>query len=123
MGVQSMGTFDCQVWIESADGRQTLELEAMVDTGSTYTMVPARLLHELGVKPIRQVGVVLADGRRARYDIGEARATIDGESVNTLVVFGEDGTRPLLGAYTLEGLGLAADPVHGRLVPMPNAWA
>ena len=118
-----MGTFDCQVWFESADGRRKLELEAMVDTGATYTMIPGRLLHELGVKPIREVGVVLADGRRARYNIGEARATIDGESVNTLVVFGEDDARPLLGAYTLEGLGMAADPVHGKLVPMPNAWA
>lgn len=118
-----MGTFDCRIWLESTDGQRTLELEAMVDTGSTYTMVPARLLRELEVKPIREVGLVLADGRHARFDIGEARATIDGESVNTLVVFGEDSTRPLLGAYTLEGLGMAADPVHGRLVPMPNAWA
>lgn len=118
-----MGTFDCQVRLESTDGRRTLQLEAMVDTGATYTMVPARLLHELGVKPIREVGLVLADGRHARFGLGEARATIDGESVNTLVVFGEDGTRPLLGAYTLEGLGMAADPVHGKLIPMPNAWA
>ncbi len=118
-----MGTFDCQVRLESADGRRALEIKAMVDTGSTYTMVPAPLLHELGVRPIRQVGLVLADGRRTRCDIGEARATIDGESVTTLVAFGEDGIQPLLGAYTLEGLSLAADPVNGRLVPMPNAWA
>ena len=118
-----MGTFDCQVRLESTDGRRTLEIDAMVDTGSTYTMVPAQLLHELGVQPIRQVGLVLADGRRTHCDMGEARATIDGESVTTLVVFGEDGIQPLLGAYTLEGLGLAADPVHGRLIPMPHAWA
>ena len=118
-----MGTFDCQVRLESTDSQRTLELEAMVDTGATYTMVPAQLLHELGVQPIREVGLVLADGRHASFDIGEARATVDGESVNTLVVFGENGTRPLLGAYTLEGLGMAADPVHGKLLPMPNAWA
>ena len=50
-------------------------------------------------------------------DFGEARATIDGESVTTLVVFGEENAPPLLGAYTLEGLALAVDPVEQRLVP------
>jgi predicted aspartyl protease len=50
-------------------------------------------------------------------DYGEARAMVDGESVATLVVFGEDGAPALLGAYTLEGLALAVDPVEQRLVP------
>ena len=49
-------------------------------------------------------------------DYGEARATVDGESVTTLVVFGEDGASALLGAYTLEGLVMAVDPVEQRLV-------
>ena len=44
----------------------------------------------------------LADAGDA--EIGEARVTVNGESVTTLVVFGEDDTPPLLGAYTLEGL-------------------
>ena len=60
---------------------------------------------------------LLADGRRIEMDYGEARATVDGESVTTLVVFGEDGSPPLLGAYTLEGLALAVDPEAQRLVP------
>ena len=60
---------------------------------------------------------MLADGRRMQMDYGEARATVDGESVTTLVVFGEEGAPPLLGAYTLEGLALAVDPVEQRLVP------
>ena len=50
-------------------------------------------------------------------DYGEARASINGESVTTLVVFGEDEGPALLGAYTLEGLALAVDPVEQRLVP------
>ena len=35
---------------------------------------------------------------------GEARATVNGEGVTTLVVFGEDDAPAQLGAYTLEGL-------------------
>ncbi len=33
------------------------------------------------------------------------------------MVFGEDNAPVLLGAYTLEGLALAVDPVTQRLVP------
>ena len=50
-------------------------------------------------------------------DIGQAWATVDGDSVVTLVVFGGDDAPALLGAYTLEGLVLAVDPVEQRLVP------
>ena len=59
----------------------------------------------------------LADGRVVDADIGEARVTVNGESVTTLVVFGEDDAPSLLRAYTLEGLALAVDPVEQRLIP------
>jgi hypothetical protein len=38
------------------------------------------------------------------------------------VVFGGDSTPVLLGAYTLEGLSLAADPVNRRLVPLTELY-
>ncbi len=41
-----------------------------------------------------------------------------GQTLPTLVVFGDEGSIPLLGAYTLEGFGLAADPINRRLVPV-----
>ena len=44
---------------------------------------------------------------------------MDGRSVTTLVLFGKKGTQPLLGAYSLEGLGLSVDSRRRRLVPMP----
>ncbi len=37
-----------------------------------------------------------------------------------MVLFGDEGSLPLLGAYTLEGFGLAADPVGKRLIPVPG---
>ena len=54
---------------------------------------------------------LIADGRRVEMDIGGAWATINGTSEVTLAVFGEDDAPALLGAYTLEGLRLAVDPV------------
>ncbi len=112
-----MGTFKSLLRISSIDGHRSREVEATVDTGAAYTTLPGSLLRELGVEPMDKRRFLLADGRRIWMDIGHAWATIDGESVVTLVVFGEDDAPPLLGAYTLEGLALAVDPVEQRLVP------
>ena len=98
-------------------GQHSRDIEATVDTGAAYTTLPARLLRELGVAPMGKRRFLLADGRRIEMEYGEARASINGEQVTTLVVFGEDDAPALLGAYTLEGLALAVDPVEQRLVP------
>ncbi|MDE2780732.1 MAG: hypothetical protein OXI91_13810 [Chloroflexota bacterium] len=60
---------------------------------------------------------LLADGSRTELDYGQAWATIGEDSVVTIVVFGRNDGPSLLGAYTLEGLSLAVDPVEQRLVP------
>lgn len=99
------------------NGRESTEIEATVDTGAAYTTVPARLLRDLGVEPLGTRRFLLADGRRVDMDYGRAWVTVDGETEVTLVVFGEDEAPALLGAYTLEGLALAVDPVEQRLVP------
>lgn len=112
-----MGTFNWPMRLSSMDDQQSRDIEATVDTGAAYTTLPASLLREIGVTPMGKRRFLLADGRRMHMDYGEARATINGESVTTLVVFGEEGAPPLLGAYTLEGLALAVDPVEQRLVP------
>ena len=112
-----MGVFSRPVRLSSMDGERSLEIEALVDTGASFTMVPADLLDQLGVSPAEKVTLELADGRLVEYDMGRAIASIGGRTEATLVVFGEEDTDPLLGAYTLEGLRLAVDPLHGRLVP------
>ena len=112
-----MGTFSWPVRLESMDGERSLEIEALVDTGAFHTMVPASQLTELGITPTHSILLEMADGRVSRYDLGEARATIDGRSVTTIVVFADEGVEPLLGAYTLEGLALMVDPRGTKLLP------
>ena len=111
-----MGMFNWPIQISSMDRGQTLEVEATVDTGAAFTTVPASLLRQLGVTPTRRSRFLVADGRRIEMDIGRAWVTVDGESEVTLVVFGDENAPALLGAYTLEGLSLAPDPVQQRLV-------
>jgi len=115
-----VGTFSQTLRLESMDGQRSVEMEALVDTGASYTVVPCGLLAELGVEPFGRRAAALADGHRVTYDIGRAMATVDGHTETTLVLFGDDGTLPLLGAYTLEGMGLVVDPAEGRLIPGTN---
>ena len=112
-----MGTFTWPLRISSMDGRQGRDIEATVDTGATFTTLPSSLLRELGIEATGRRSFLVADGRRIEMDYGQAWVTIDGESVVTIVAFGEDQDAALLGAYTLEGLALAVDPVAQRLVP------
>ena len=112
-----MGMITVPIQISVEDGGESLEVEALVDTGSFYTMVPERLLRELGVKPIGTRRLHLADGRRIFMNYGRAWVTVEGEREVTLVVFGENDGPVLLGAYTLQGLALAVDPAEERLVP------
>lgn len=80
---------------------------------------PASLLRDLGAEPLGERRLPLADGGLTRVDIGEVRATVGGLSVTTLAILGDDDSSPTLGAYTLDGLGLAVDPVAQRLIPKP----
>lgn len=112
-----MGTFNCSLKLESVDGERSLETDALVDTGAFYTIVPAARLTDLGVIPFDRVRLRMADGRVKEYGLGQAVATVDGRSIPTLVVLGEDHAPPLLGAYTLEGLRLMVDPNNAALVP------
>lgn len=112
-----MGIITVPIQISVADGGESMEVETIVDTGSFYTMLPGRLLRDLGVVPIGTRRLSLADGRRILMNYGRAWVTVEGESEVTLVVFGEDDGPALLGAYTLQGLALAVDPTEERLVP------
>ena len=112
-----MGVFTWPLRISTMDGENWRDVEATVDTGAFFTMLPGRLLRDMGVVTSDTALLEMADRRRVEFEIGRAWATIDGKSEVTVVVLGDDDAPALLGAYTLEGLRLAADPVHGRLVP------
>jgi clan AA aspartic protease len=88
-------------------------VEALVDTGASYSVFPAPLLERLGVTPIDTMTFALADGRRIVRPLGEAVIRLGDQGRTSVVVFGADETRSLVGAYTLEGFGLVVDPTTG----------
>ena len=113
-----MGRVDVTVQISNLDGTQTKELEAMVDTGATHTLIPASILRDLGISVQRTSVFKLADGRRVEYGRGIAVVQINGFSEVTNVVFGDEDANPLIGVVTLEQMELAVDPVGGKLIPL-----
>jgi len=115
-----MGTFRVEIEIGDPEGGRFEKALALVDTGSTYTVAPRPFLVALGVRPHTRDVFELGDGRRVEMDIGRTWVRVNGRSEPTLVVFGSEGSDFLLGAYTLEGLRLAPDPVGQRLVPVPG---
>src|SRR5213593_1736112 len=118
-----MGTFRVAIDVGDPSGRRFERIDAPVDTGATYTSLPRPLLESLGVTPHARARFLLADGRRVTRHIGRTWIRIDGATEVTLVVFGDPAGPALLGAYALQGLRLAADPVARRLVPVPGLLA
>ena len=114
-----MGTFTvrARVWNPHNPGR-VIEVELLVDTGATYTVLPSSVLKELGVEVVRTVRLRLADGRVIERPLGEIGIEIEGFKASaTPVVFGDEGVY-LLGSVTMEQLGLAPDPVERKLKPV-----
>ncbi len=114
-----MGTFSVEIQIGNQETGEFQQLEALVDTVATYTLLPSEMLNRLGIKSVDQRDFESADQRSVRYDVGEARLRLNGNELTVLVVFAPEGTSPLLGATALELFGLAADPVNQRLIPVP----
>ena len=110
-----MGTFFHPITIVGPNGEETVE--ALVDTGADFTMMPASLLQRLGIQPYREVRMRLADGRSSVWQLGRATARINGHDEPTICVFAPEDSRPAIGAYTLEGMLLGVDPSGRRLVP------
>ena len=115
-----MGVFAVQLAVGDPQGERFETVEALVDTGASYTALPGSLLRRLGVPVVDQREFVLADGRRIEREIGEARVRLDGKTLTSIVVFADDGAQSLLGAVTLEEFGLGIDPVAQKLIPVPG---
>ena len=111
-----MGVFTVPMEVGNPGGTRFERVEALVDTGASYSVLPASTLRGLGVEIEESVECELADGRTVSLGMGQTVVRVDGRQVLTFVLFGDDGASSLLGAYTLEGLRLAVDPTKHRLV-------
>jgi len=117
--VIDMGIFSvrAKIW-NPLKPSNVLDVELIVDTGATYTVLPSKILEKLGISVLRTVRLRLADNRVIERPVGEIGIEIENYRASaTPVVFGEENVY-LLGAVTMEQLGLAPDPIEKRLKPV-----
>jgi predicted aspartyl protease len=95
----------------------TRSIELLIDSGAIYSVVPSAILDELGVQPLKTQDFRLADGSKISRRKGVALFRLQGSLRRRDVIFGEPGDSSLLGAFTLEALGLALDPLRRELHP------
>ena len=106
-----------------ANPEVTEKFEFLIDSGAIYSVVPAAALERLGIRPLTEQTFRLANGSKivrkkgiALYRRGERVGGAD-------VIFGEEGDSLLLGALTLEALGLSLDPLRRELKELPMMLA
>ena len=93
------------------------DVEFLVDTGATLSVVPRSLGERLELKSNRSQRVIIAGGQRDVLPVAEARLAVNGDEITTPCFIAPDGPA-LLGAVALESLFLAVDPVGKRLIPV-----
>ena len=118
-----MGTFSVELEVGNPDREEFVPIEAMVDTGAIYTMLPEDILDSLGIPRLETDIFELADDSLVEYPIGDAVVRLMGRMRTVPVVFARPGNTPLLGATALEIFRLVADPVNQQLLPAPRIRA
>ena len=99
------------------------KVEFLVDSGAVYSVVPAAVLDRLGIVPLNVQEFRLANGEKISRRKGVAVFRYAGRIGGADVVFGEEGDSVLLGAFTLESLGLSLDPLRRELKELPMMLA
>lgn len=114
-----MGTFRVKIQVGDIDGQSSEEMEALVDSGTMMSVVPASTLRRLGINPVKsEVFARESNGERVALDMGYANVRVQGEETIDWVIFGDDTGDVLLGSHTLAGVMLGVDESGKRLIPV-----
>jgi aspartyl protease family protein len=105
------------------DPGQAETVEFLIDSGAIYSVVPRPILERLAIKPVSKQIFRLATGQTVERQTGGALFTYREKAGVAAVIFGEESDSTLLGAHTLEALGLSLDPLRRELIPLPMMLA
>jgi clan AA aspartic protease len=103
---------------EHRKSEKVAEVIFLVDSGAVYSLVPGKILDQLDIEPYKEMSFSLADGTTLQRKVCSAYFEFEGEGGPAPVIYGEEGDEPLLGATTLESLGLVLNPFTRTLHPM-----
>ena len=112
-----MGLIHIEGTVTGPKGKQAT-LKFLVDSGATYTSLPPKVWRTISLEPMDSVKFVLADGSEVERKVSECQIALPQGRRHTPVMLGEKGDEALLGAVTLEILGLMLNPFSRTLQPM-----
>ncbi len=93
-------------------------LDFLVDGGAQYTLLPEETWRKIGLTARRRQRFRLADGTLMEREIAKGTVRLEElEETPTPVILGRPGDVALLGAVTLEELGLVLNPFSRTLHP------
>jgi len=118
VGIIKMGFVKTGIRVSNpSDPSKYAELELLVDTGATFTLIPRAVFQEIGVEADTKFKLRVADGRFIERDGTTVWVEVAGKGYKVPVLIGEEEDAPVLGVTTLEILGLEVDPITQRLKP------
>jgi len=108
----------CRIYVKVKIADETLtkiiEIQGIVDTGSTLTVLPRKIASELGLKTTRS-NIVETGAGKIKLDRSRAWLEIEGKSEIMPVLISDNIDKVLIGVTMLEILGLQVDPIEGKL--------
>lgn len=111
-----MGLTHVAVSLLNSDSKDdTYNADFLVDTGAWDTMAPASELKKIGIKPDGKDLFELVNGELVEFEYGAAKLKFMNEIIGTRILFGPDGSEPILGVVALESAGFIVDPKNQTL--------
>lgn len=108
--------------VMAPDGRRE-SVNFLVDSGALYSLLPQNVWQSLGLEPTRGERFILADGTVVARNVSRCYVILPQGEEYSPVVLGEEGDdQALLGAVTLENLGLVLNPFSRTFHPMRLLW-
>ena len=101
---------------KDAESLMPVEMDFLVDPAATVTIVPEKVLSDLGVDAAGEQTVVLGDGTKGARKVARVYLQIRNRGATVTAAFGPSRERPRLAPAVLEACGLRLDPA-GRILP------
>lgn len=112
-----MGVFTKRVTFAHWERRATVDVDAVIDTGSSLCVVPESVATTLGSQTVGSGTFVRADGSTVDFPVAGLRVELEGRVAFITTAVAPAPAEPILGASALEALGLGVEPGTEKLIP------
>ena len=112
-----MGAFMVTIQVGNTLGGDLHEVEALVDTGATHTVLPREFLDGMSIETPYVCDVRIGGDLVQEWGMGMAKIAYGGRMRPCQVLASPAGEEYLVGATTLETLGFLVDPIAQVLIP------